>query len=608
MESPVQHNQVTNTPELPLIYRSAAITEPLGLRDKGLAQAYAIIKPWPLSLMSSPRRRLPQTSSLVWADRHRTQRDLPLNESRQSQLSEFSPYEASLVSAHLKDIAQHSDATPYSLPDKSVVPVSKHLEPLLKEILSCRMIHLVVRFLYYESGDGGFDGVFRYVFCLDRKKPLEKLDQCPLGTTTVVLSSHPTLTITNHSKAAFDPQHLAIVNIDQLEHTEGLLPLATLLQKSESLLRRPKQPNSTRKTQWPKPLMVPASVLSTVELPPFADDMFHRSVREGMKIKVPPIVEVSRKQISVKPQGRTVGRSLSKPETSNEMLVTSKPQSSSYVPAGSLKPISIAKLIEGNAGFRMKPEIGKLHSTRKNSGVTHTKTGDAGETAISTLHHDNRMKKSLVQITDQVLKQVDVESFCARYSLTHSEFAQLLEEFALLALEGYEHVPTGRVPEGVQVSVLCSHYRVDIEALRAVNPRLFDLPATDPLDIRRVIPPSGLIYWPDFVTFYLLAVLQRAQFPDLIAFLMRYLHITQRAQLEFDRLFEALKSKFAGTRAFTETIRGIWTRICESVSEECSHEAPLQPADLAAALSHSKASLLDLRFLVAELFHLRQTY
>ena len=589
MALPFHQSQVTNTPDyLPSIYRALPIHEPTAVQNQAEVShsfASAVIKPWPLSLMSSPRRRLPQTSSLVWEERKRA-KDPPLSQSRQSQLSEFSPYEASLVSAHLRSIREQ-ETVDFTLPDQSEVRVSRQLEPLLKEILSCRVIHMVVRFLYCDRADWEFDGVFRYVFSLQQQKAIMRLEQCPVGTTTLVLAPHHSISM-HPAVAAFDPLLSAIVHIDQVERSDRLLPFTTLLQKSESLLRRPKQSHPLT-THWPKPLMVPSSVLSTVDLPPFLQG---ERLKEAIGVKV-----YTKKQRSPKQTRKSMSTSLCKAEATTSMLVTSKPHSSSYVPGETSHPVNVVKLTEANAGFRTKIDPPKTRFFPKSSPVSHLKSQDSSEIAISTLQNDAKMKKCLVQVSDQVLKQVDVESFCARYSLTHAEFAQLLEEFSILSLTGYSRLPISGVPEGVQASVLCAHYQVSFSALRAINPHLFDLPSTDPLDVRRVIAPSGLLSWPDFVSFYTLAVLQRGNSVDNIAFLLRLLKVSRREELEKTLLFENLKRRL--DRAFTETIRGIWSKVCDSLTEDCSS---MEPESLAAAISRGKATLLDLRYLVAHVF------
>jgi hypothetical protein len=90
--------------------------------------------------------------------------------------------------------------------------------------------------------------------------------------------------------------------------------------------------------------------------------------------------------------------------------------------------------------------------------------------------------------------------------------------------------------------------------------------------------------------------------PDMVAFLLRFLKISHRGELNPQRLLENLTGRLEGTGAFNETIKGIWSKVCDSMSTEWSLEASLEPDSLAAAISRGKATVLDLRFLVAFLF------
>lgn len=291
------------------------------------------------------------------------------------------------------------------------------------------------------------------------------------------------------------------------------------------------------------------------------------------------------------------------------MLVSSKPPTSPYVPGlGQMHslPTSLGRLTEGNAGFRRKPEqVHKSRSPTRDSPFTHIKKASSVDTAIKTLKTDARMKRSLMRLSNQVMKQIDVELFCARYSLTVPEFAKLLEEFSILSLSGYDH-PPANVPEGVQVAVLCGYYKVSVEALRGIKPQLFDYPVNDSLDIMRVIPPSVVVTWMDFVVFYSLAVRQRAQYADLVPYLLRFVRISKKSQLDQELMTEALKLRlYAGSR-FTEVVQRIWAKFCSSLIEEqetiCDIDGIIDFEAATDCVERARVSVLDLRFLVAEIF------
>ena len=677
LPSPSLHSKVTSTldrlPQLDSkkgrMFRTLPVTEPFKLVPREQSGSFhnsarlgtnayvAVMKAWPNSDLASPKHRMPQTSMIVWEEKRKAvslkdqsevQTWLPSeiqfhgnqSESRQTQLSEFkwsSPYEEGLVTAHMQDIDQHEDelketTTHCSLPDKSVVVVTQRLDRLLKTLLEHRMIQNVVKFMYSEgAGMPAFTGVFQHVFSFNRRKPILKLEQCPIETTTLILSSHDSLTI-NKEKAGFDPVHNAIINIERLDPRAGsVLPLSTLVQKSENLVKSTKKVNPlTQSLNWKKPLMVPTSILSTVDLPPFLEgELIRKTIRDTVQSKVninPPrqsltLSERFNPSLSTPAQPKSLrSKGLLTKDLSYSsrpsmeapgMLVSSKPPTSPYVPGVGLKnslPMSLGRLTEGNAGFRRKPEptARKPRSpVRETGGWTHVKKSASVDTAIKTLKTDAKMKKSLMRLSDQVMRQLDVEAFCARYSLTVPEFAKLLEEFSILSLTGYDRPPAS-IPEGVHVPVLCDFYKVSIEALRGIKPELFDYPVSDQLDVMRVIPPSVVVTWMDFVVFYSLAVRQRAQLADLVPFLLRFARVGKRSQLDTEVLYEAMKGRFHPVTGFTETLQRIWGKVTACLVEEqetmCDMNGLIDVEAATDAIERSQVSVLDLRYLVAEIF------
>ena len=540
-------------------YRSLPIHEPFKPKSREAECDFVLDKAWPKSSLQ-PRRRLPQTSSLLWRRKphHKSSAEFFTNESRLSELKCISQHDDIFLNTHLSSSDPLLDsAVPYTLPDRSTVLVSSGLEGLLRQLVERRMVQTVLK--YVPSEESG--GAFRYVFGLKQvKRPIRKVEDCPLDIRTLVIS--PTRAITLE-KAAFDPVHNSIIPSNFL-NSHSFLPISALFQKNSTITKL------THKASFPshQPQPVSTAVLGRVDMPPFQADVV---LREALK-KPKSIVRSAYLW-----SARVVEHS--------GMVVTARPSLlSAPKEKAEFTHLNGGKLIEGNAGFRRPhpspiPTLTTSHSSRtlpRAISLTGSSQGFKAEV---------KGKRTLLKLSDSLLKQLDVASFCARYSLTEKEFAKLVEEFVVLAAGG----------EGVRADVLCGHYRVEKEALKGLNSAFNGV----------------LLPWSDFVSFYSLAISQRSQLSDLLAYLltvsdMQYTSISSLYHLTVDYMMEALRMRLSASR-MTETVKRIWSALCVCLVGEreviCAGEKGRIDVETAVeAAGRGEVSVLDLRYLVAELF------
>lgn len=129
------------------------------------------------------------------------------------------------------------------------------------------------------------------------------------------------------------------------------------------------------------------------------------------------------------------------------------------------------------------------------------------------------VQKAMMQLTEEIMAELELPQFCVRYGLTQADLLALLEEFTVLALSS--NTRKYAQARGVSAEYLAAHYDVSIYALRAVNPALFDTPTSDERDIYGLISACGEVRWTDFVLFHSLALTQSCGAEDLVRFLLQ---------------------------------------------------------------------------------------
>lgn len=423
------------------------------------------------------------------------------------------------------------------------------------------MVQTVLKYVTsQESGE-----VFQYVFGLKQlRRPIRRVEDCSLDTRTLIISAIKPISL---EKASFNPNHNSIIAAN-LPFSHSFLPISALFQKSNTVTKLTKK--------WPFPLNKPhpvsSAVLGRVDMPPFQAELV---LNEGLK----------------RPRAATTVRNayIWSPRVVEQggMVVTARPSVLNETGGNQgLKKLSGSKLIGGNAGFhRSQPSPILTLAKSQSSRVFLPKP--TFQTPLQGVKTDLKGKKTLLRLSDSLLKQLDVASFCGRYSLTEKEFAKLVEEFVVLAAGG----------EGVRAEVLCTHYRVEQEALKGINPAL---------------DGATLLPWHDFVSFYSLAIRQRSQLSDLLSYLLtvtfiQYTGIASLHHLTLGFMLEALRIRLMPPSRMTETIRRIWNSLCTCLVGEreviCAGEEKLIDIEAAEeAAGRGEVSVLDLRYLVAELF------
>ena len=362
-----------------------------------------------------------------------------------------------------------ADSVAFVLPDRSNVLVALELEKLLREILDQRMVQNIVKYVPMEA----CGNVYHYLFSLNQlHRPIRKVTDCPLDTRVLLLSPVRKVTI---DQAGFDPVHSYIT------HSQGLIPVSALFTRLNTATKLPRKANSgsySLSNLHP----VSTAVLGRVDMPPFQPNivMSHTLSREIARSKPWS-------------SARQTSAELQKNGDMTASMLTMKPGMESEQ-GGRRKNMNGWKVTEGNAGFR-RPQHSPILHVQRTPGIFDTFSGRSS--TMSTLKLDTTTKKTLLHLSDSILKQLDVESLCIRHSLTDKGFTKLVEEFVLLA-GGTDTVP---------VTAICGYYKVNREAMRGINP-----------DFDGEFAAS--MTWEEFVLFYSLAVSQRAQIFDLLTYLL----------------------------------------------------------------------------------------
>ena len=148
-------------------YRSLPIHEPFKPKSREAECDFVLDKAWPKSSLQ-PRRRLPQTSSLLWRRKphHKSSAEFFTNESRLSELKCISQHDDIFLNTHLSSSDPLLDsAVPYTLPDRSTVLVSTGLEGLLRQLVERRMVQTVLKYVPSEESGGAFSSAASLFSC-----------------------------------------------------------------------------------------------------------------------------------------------------------------------------------------------------------------------------------------------------------------------------------------------------------------------------------------------------------------------------------------------------------------------------------------------------------